>query len=372
MTVTFPNAQTQGDLNSSSPSGANDANAAVQSVAGQRGDPYLLAIGPTTGTRPAAVDLLREEHHRRHQHRDGDVQPARRHADVRILRMQRCERRQTSPPARAEPARRPTVGPRQATGPNELIVGAMMVSSYRGRGERALQDASTPTSTATSPRTWWRQQSARTRGGDVEAAANWVIRDGRVQAGFGNRAVDNDCRADVRSIAGGTAITITGDNFAPGATVTVGGTAATDVSVVNANAITATTPAHIAGVVDLTVTNGGLAENGTLASAFTYLGPAPTVADLTPCPPERAERPLRSRGTGLRRRRDGQHLGISATRVTIVDSTTITATTPAHAFGIINVVVTNLDGRAATLANAFTYVCTSANRDGHQPHIRLV
>src|SRR5262249_16856205 len=43
--------------------------------------------------------------------------------------------------------------------------------------------------------------------------------------------------------AGGTAVTITGTNFVAGATVTFGGTAATNVVVVNSTTITATTPA---------------------------------------------------------------------------------------------------------------------------------
>ena len=44
-------------------------------------------------------------------------------------------------------------------------------------------------------------------------------------------------------LAGGTAVTITGTNFAAGATVTFGATAATNVVVVSSTSITATTPA---------------------------------------------------------------------------------------------------------------------------------
>ena len=55
--------------------------------------------------------------------------------------------------------------------------------------------------------------------------------------------------------AGGTAVTITGTNFAAGATVTFGGTAATNVTVVNSTTITATTPAGSAGAVTVTVTS---------------------------------------------------------------------------------------------------------------------
>ena len=59
------------------------------------------------------------------------------------------------------------------------------------------------------------------------------------------------------STAGGTAVTITGTNFAAGATVTFGSTAATNVVVVNSTTITATTPAGSAGAVTVTVTNLG-------------------------------------------------------------------------------------------------------------------
>ena len=48
-------------------------------------------------------------------------------------------------------------------------------------------------------------------------------------------------------------MTITGTNFAAGATVTFGATAATNVVVVNSTTITATTPAGSAGAVTVTV-----------------------------------------------------------------------------------------------------------------------
>lgn len=55
--------------------------------------------------------------------------------------------------------------------------------------------------------------------------------------------------------AGGTAITITGTGFQSGATVTVGGNAATSVTVVSSTSITCTTAAHAAGATDIVVTN---------------------------------------------------------------------------------------------------------------------
>jgi len=69
--------------------------------------------------------------------------------------------------------------------------------------------------------------------------------------------------------AGGTPVTITGANFASGATVTFGGTAATSVVVTNSTSITAVTPAGT-GTVTVMVTNPD-GSNGSLASAFTYV-----------------------------------------------------------------------------------------------------
>ncbi|MEO8504709.1 MAG: IPT/TIG domain-containing protein [Acidobacteriota bacterium] len=67
---------------------------------------------------------------------------------------------------------------------------------------------------------------------------------------------------------GGTAITITGNNFANGATVLVGSSAATGVVFVNASTLTAVTPAG-SGIQAVKVTNPD-ATNGTLANGFFY------------------------------------------------------------------------------------------------------
>ena len=72
--------------------------------------------------------------------------------------------------------------------------------------------------------------------------------------------------------AGGETITLTGTNFQAGATVAIGGTAATSVSVVSSTSITFVTPAKTAGDYDVVVTNAngltarltsGISVNGT-------------------------------------------------------------------------------------------------------------
>jgi hypothetical protein len=71
------------------------------------------------------------------------------------------------------------------------------------------------------------------------------------------------------TVTGGTNVTINGTSFASGAAVTFGGTAATNIVVVSAIKITAKTPAHVAGAVNVTVTNTDT-SNGTLTSGYTY------------------------------------------------------------------------------------------------------
>jgi hypothetical protein len=71
------------------------------------------------------------------------------------------------------------------------------------------------------------------------------------------------------TIAGGSAVTINGTGFIPGAGVTFGGAAATNVVVVSAIKIAARTPAHALGPVNVTVTNTNT-TTATLTNGYLY------------------------------------------------------------------------------------------------------
>jgi hypothetical protein len=71
--------------------------------------------------------------------------------------------------------------------------------------------------------------------------------------------------------AGGTSVSINGSNFVSGTTVTFGGTASPSVTFNNSTSLTATTPAHFAGPVDVVVTTP-TSQTATLTSGFTYIG----------------------------------------------------------------------------------------------------
>lgn len=154
---------------------------------------------------------------------------------------------------------------------------------------------------------------------------------------------------------GGTSVTLAGQNFASGATVTFGGAAATSVVVVSATQITATTPPHAQGSVNVVVTNPD-GQSATLAGGFTFGAPAPIVAGVSPTSG------VTSGGTSVTL--TGQNFasgatvnfgGAAATSVVVVSATQITAKTPPHKPGSVNVVVTNADGQSGTLSSGFRY-----------------
>ena len=156
---------------------------------------------------------------------------------------------------------------------------------------------------------------------------------------------------------GGTNVTIGGNSFETGATVTFGGTAATNVTVVNATQITATTPAHAAGAVDVIVTNpGGGGKPGTLSGGFTYQVPPPTLSGVAPnAGLSTGGTSVTITGASLVSGATVRFGGTAATNVNVTSATEITCNTPPHAAGIVDVVVTNPDSQSGTLAGGFTY-----------------
>ena len=162
------------------------------------------------------------------------------------------------------------------------------------------------------------------------------------------------------NVSGGTSVTISGSNFAGGASVMIGGVSATSVNVVSGSTITAVTGAHAQGTVDVVVTNTD-SQSATLINGYTYIvpppPPAPMIGGINP------NTGSTSGGTGVTINggnfASGASVsigGVTATSVNVVNSSTITAVTGAHAAGAVDVVVTNSDGQSATLANGFTYV----------------
>jgi PKD repeat protein len=77
---------------------------------------------------------------------------------------------------------------------------------------------------------------------------------------------------DSGTAAGGMTVTLNGTGFLAGATVKFGGAAATSINIVNDHMLTAVTPPHLAGTVDVTVINPDNAS-ATLPGGYKFLLP---------------------------------------------------------------------------------------------------
>jgi len=163
--------------------------------------------------------------------------------------------------------------------------------------------------------------------------------------------------------SGGTAITISGTNFASGATVRVGGNAAGSVTFVSATQLRATTPAGTAGARDVQVTNPSGAL-GTRIGAFTYTASSSTltVSGVSPSSgPKSGGTVITVTGSGFV---SGARVSIGtlvAGNVAFVSSTQLRATTPySGSAGARDVRVTNPNSQYAIRTSGFTYTGNSS------------
>jgi hypothetical protein len=162
------------------------------------------------------------------------------------------------------------------------------------------------------------------------------------------------------AVAGGEPVTITGTNFASGATVTFGAAAATNVVFVSTTTLTATTPlAQPAGTVDVTVALPGTGLAGTIARGFTFLSLAPHVVsfDVRGSPPSGGSL-LVMKGLNIQANSTVTFDGIPATVVAFTpgvpvggDELTVVVQPsplpPGTADGFVNVVLRGPDGQSS-------------------------
>jgi hypothetical protein len=158
---------------------------------------------------------------------------------------------------------------------------------------------------------------------------------------------------------GGTQVTIFGTNFQPGAVVLFGtapgGFSALNCAEDGGTTISCSTPAHLAGPVDVTVVN----VDGQLSSApaaYTFVTiVSPTFTSVAPTTgPTNGSTAITITGTQFQTGATVAFNNLPAANV-VVSPTSITATTPGLPTGTADVTVTNPDEGKVTAPDAFTY-----------------
>lgn len=152
--------------------------------------------------------------------------------------------------------------------------------------------------------------------------------------------------------AGGATIKLFGSGFKGATAVTIGGVAASNLQVLDDTSMTVTVPAGTGTGKSVIVTTSG---GSNPANALFSYGSDIALASLTPVSGSTTGGTvLTLTGTGFTSATGVTVGGVAATDVVVVSDTTITATAPVHAAGLVAVAVTN-GATTSTKANAFTY-----------------
>ncbi|HKZ48190.1 MAG TPA: IPT/TIG domain-containing protein [Thermoplasmata archaeon] len=161
-------------------------------------------------------------------------------------------------------------------------------------------------------------------------------------------------------VQGGTAVNLSGFNFTAGATVRFGVYDATNVNVLDAYTISASTPANIPGSADIAIldppNSDNLVAEGSLPGGFTYTGNAlpPRIRSITPN--------FGTATTSTNVTVEGDYFvagatlsfdGVECASYSVVDPRTVAATVQPLPLAVYDVTVTNPDGGNDTLVNGF-------------------
>jgi IPT/TIG domain/Bacterial Ig domain len=353
VSATFPRAQSAGNLNIVVV-GWNDTTSSVQLVKDSAGNSYNLAIGPTSGTALQqsiyyAANIVGGNNTVTVTFNQAAAFP-----DVRILEYSGVTTLDVIAGASGNSATANS-GAATITSAYELVFGANMVATVTKSAGNGFTSR-----IITSPDGDIAEDKIVTAAGSNSATATlgsagpWVMQMVTFSSSPGPAPTVSSVSPNTGSTAGGTAVTITGTNFVAGATVTFGGTPATNVTVVLGTQITATTPAGSAGPVAAIVTNPG-GQNGGLSNGFTYVA-SPPISSVSPNNgPTTGGTPVTITGANFVAGATVTFGTAAATNVVVVSPTQITATTPAGTAGAVTVKVTNPSGLSGGLANGFMY-----------------
>ena len=154
-------------------------------------------------------------------------------------------------------------------------------------------------------------------------------------------------------VGGGQVVTITGDGFAPGASVWFGGLAAASVAITDAHTIEARTPPGAPGLAEVRVRQGG--AEATLPAGYEYADDALRLDLVTPAEAAQAGGTyLRVFGTGFDDSTEVEIGGAACALIRRVSGARVDVRSPRLEVGTYDATVRRGDGAEATLVGALT------------------
>jgi formylglycine-generating enzyme required for sulfatase activity len=158
------------------------------------------------------------------------------------------------------------------------------------------------------------------------------------------------------SVLGGTVITISGAGLASTTGVRVGGVLCANLQVLSSTQVRATTPPGAAGQAAIEVTTPA----GTALAPTSFAYSMQSVTSISPARgPYLGSTPITIEGQYLSGVTAVSIGGVPVTDLVVVNSTTLTAVTPAGSVGAVNVVVAGAKG-SISIPGGFTYVAPPA------------
>ena len=166
---------------------------------------------------------------------------------------------------------------------------------------------------------------------------------------------------------GGTSVNISGSGFTGATAVYFGTVLATSFIVNSDNSITAVSPAHAAGMVDVTVVTAGGTSAISSGDQFTYYTPRPVVVGISPSSGTTAGGTSVTIGGYALTGATAVYFGsILATSFTVNSDGTITAVVPPGTAGTVDITVVTPGGTSATSSgDQFTYTYRGARLWAH-------
>jgi formylglycine-generating enzyme required for sulfatase activity len=153
--------------------------------------------------------------------------------------------------------------------------------------------------------------------------------------------------------SGSTSVLLTGTHFVPPVAVTFGGVPATNVQVLSPSTVRAFSPGGAIGPCDVAVTTA--AGTATLANAFSYVPPPPTISSVTPTVGRVTGGTMVTvRGTNFVHPVQVEFGDVLGASVEVISPDSLTVVSPARTAGECDVAVTTAGGTAVR-SNAFRF-----------------